>query len=745
MQRFKPSDAVPYQTARQYVAGSLRVPTCCFLSRSQRVKCLSIAVKIAANVFTQALEASCWIPLQLGRRCVLAGDHQQLAPTVKSRTAVKEGLGITLFERLMVAYGGRISQLLNTQFRMNSTIMQWSSDNFYAGSLIAAQCAAERTLTQKYSSIDQDAAPPLLWIDTAGVSWLQEDEVNNEIIGNKAAEGHAVVHRSKSNRAEAALVVNYAKELVVTYGVDPEDIGIITPYSKQVRLIKLLLQLQQDEIEPIFSTGGTAIPALGSITVSTVDGFQGREKEVIVISMVRSNVSHSIGFLSDVRRLNVAVTRARRHLVLVGNSETITCHCSKHSLDKLSSPTNCGTSAVTSELKVGGGQSCGILTALHEHACTKGSVRSAEEFMSISDIPSSDLCENVLNGGSQSHQVKEYPAASEYQCKKTTHGDTVSVTRRPNKAIKSKCSKDDHASKTHFASAPVRKAGSDVVSEKKDPFASEVEGLLTLLINRSVHEPCCHTFPASLTSYQRMVVHEVADRMGLVHISQGCGKERFIKVEVKGSHPHKNRSRELEHDLEGINTSRGTEPCSMAGREEHSSENNIDHNSGITTSSGELNAPPLSKTSIRSLGRRRTNDPKKTQEALKPDSDDFDALLEQYQAENWSCSYSGCKTAAKTLGRMCLHCRRRYCIVHGMPEIHGCGDAASKCAQRDFRSKFKSEQATWVSGPDIRSGLNASSSANTSPYVKAQLKQTLQKSIIGKVQSRTKQSKSKNT
>jgi len=238
----------------------------------------------------QALEADCWIPLARGRRCVLAGDHQQLPPTITSASAKKE-LEFTLMDRVVKGHPG-VVLMLEVQYRMHATISAWSSAEFYGGNLRADPSVASHTLAgvPGVSPGSEDGNAAAVLIDTAGCDCL-EDEVR---------EG-----QSKRNAGEGEVVVAHARRLL-DEGLKPHQIAIITPYNAQVELLREKLR-------------GADI----SIEVNTVDGFQGREKEAVVISLVRSNPRGEVGFLAEPRRLNVAITRARRHLAVVGDTDTL--------------------------------------------------------------------------------------------------------------------------------------------------------------------------------------------------------------------------------------------------------------------------------------------------------------------------------------------------------------------------------------------------------------------------------------
>ncbi len=241
---------------------------------------------------TQALE-----PLALGAflkspTVILAGDPKQLAATVISMDAQRLGLGTSLFERVLGDFGDDVKRLLKEQHRMHASLMAVPSREFYADALRAHPDAASRTLKDLIpAGVDLDA-PPFLFLDTAGKGFDESTEAGTQ---------------SLRNEGEAGLVVARVRALLGA-GLHPEQLGVITPYRAQAALIREhLLELEGLEID-------------------TVDAFQGREKEAILVSLVRSNGNQTIGFLEDLRRINVAITRARRHLFIVGDSATLTGH-----------------------------------------------------------------------------------------------------------------------------------------------------------------------------------------------------------------------------------------------------------------------------------------------------------------------------------------------------------------------------------------------------------------------------------
>lgn len=275
----------------------------------------------------QALEAACWIPMKRASRVILAGDHCQLPPTVKSIAALRAGLGKTLMERI-AENKPEVVTLLRIQYRMNDEIMRFSSDWFYGGKVESAPQI-------KYRSV-LDYDHPITWIDTSN----EENQITIE--GEDAPEDSASTSSSVSaanqnsdlnfkeqfvgesfgriNKAEAELTLLTLAEYFTKIGKqrvleERIDVGIISPYRAQVQYLKKLIKKYE-----FFK------PYRRLISVNTVDGFQGQERDVILISLVRSNDEGQIGFLKDLRRMNVAMTRARMKLIILGNKDTMTKH-----------------------------------------------------------------------------------------------------------------------------------------------------------------------------------------------------------------------------------------------------------------------------------------------------------------------------------------------------------------------------------------------------------------------------------
>ena len=255
----------------------------------------------------QALEAACWIPIRRVSRVILAGDHCQLPPTVKSFEALKDGLGKTLMERI-VENKPDVVTLLKMQYRMNEEIMRFSSDWFYGNQVESAPEVKFRSI------LDLDI--PMTWIDTSDFR-SENLELGDEISFTEQFVGESF---GRINKAEAELTLLVLEQYFEKIGkariLDERlDVGVISPYRAQVQYLRRLLKSKE-----FFK------PFRHLISVNTVDGFQGQERDIILISLVRANDEGQIGFLRDLRRMNVAITRARMKLIILGDASTMTHH-----------------------------------------------------------------------------------------------------------------------------------------------------------------------------------------------------------------------------------------------------------------------------------------------------------------------------------------------------------------------------------------------------------------------------------
>ncbi|HLL06195.1 MAG TPA: AAA domain-containing protein [Myxococcaceae bacterium] len=239
---------------------------------------------------TQATEPLTLLGLLRAPKVVLAGDPKQLPPTILSQEAARAGLAVSLFERLLQDHGEGVKRMLREQYRMNTRIMEFPSREMYGGALRAHPSVADRTLAQVLTPGAEVDAPPVLFLDTAGKGFDEQVEETSQ---------------SLYNPGEADLIVARVKALLAA-GLAARELAVITPYSAQAFHLRERVEALSPDVE-----------------VDTVDAFQGREKDAILVTLTRSNTEGQLGFLTDLRRINVALTRARRHLFVVGDSATL--------------------------------------------------------------------------------------------------------------------------------------------------------------------------------------------------------------------------------------------------------------------------------------------------------------------------------------------------------------------------------------------------------------------------------------
>ncbi|XP_050417004.1 DNA-binding protein SMUBP-2 [Patella vulgata] len=602
---------------------------------------------------SQALEAACWIALLRAPRCILAGDHHQLPPTILSKQAEKEGLGETLMERVLKTHRDEVVRMLTTQYRMNEAIMQWSSDQLYEGKLSAHDSVKFHLLKDlPHVNQSEETEIPLLLIDTAGCD-LFELDLPEEI--------------SKGNEGEAGIVASHVEKLVGC-GLKPDEIAVIAPYNLQVDILRGLLSSKYPKLE-----------------IKSVDGFQGREKEAVIITCVRSNSKGDVGFLAENRRMNVAVTRARRHLALICDTETV-------SHDK-------------------------FLKTMVEYFNENGEVWSAHQYIEAGEI----------------HQVTSHPK------KQVQAGQEQKKTEKKNKdrKIPSKNTEEDDKKKEEEFRIKLEKFNSDKT--------------------RSVL-----SFPSNLNSHDRLLIHQISDALGLVHLSKGDGKDRYIEVKKENKNHNistdktettkstgineetnseisdQNEIPEMDERTEKGNNSTIVEDSSV--KEEHSQNKveisvrnkmedekvldeklTVKNNVSLRKPSDKITCLRCNKDVIpanielhelhcyRQLKQQQTSQSasikpakkkeknsnhkvltkkeninlNRTSKALeKVDPNDLDALLETVSKLDKRCAFPKCKELTLTLGQTCDFCSSRFCFHHYIPEVHGCGDQARSAARK---------------------------------------------------------------
>ncbi|TDH09611.1 hypothetical protein EPR50_G00088200 [Perca flavescens] len=563
----------------------------------------------------QALESSCWIALLRARKCILAGDYKQLPPTIKSQRAASKGLSLSLMERLIQMYGDSVVRMLTVQYRMHSAIMEWTSKEMYQGRL-TAHSSVERHLLKDLPEVTcvEETSTPLLLIDTAGCG-LSEMEVTDE--------------QSKGNQGEADIVELHIKALTEA-GVKAKDIAVIAPYNLQVDLLRQKLSARHPELE-----------------IKSVDGFQGREKEAVVLSLVRSNRKGEVGFLAEDRRINVAVTRARRHIAVVCDTQTVQNHA--------------------------------FLKSLINHMTEFGEVRTAFEYISdivpqnyTRDHKDTKTSTSASSSTSTKQKVKDQPPSRAKQQQKKSTGSSsngnAAGTEKNTKSCISTLTEEE---------------------QKKNRYAeirAQVESFLEAS-NQSELQ-----FPSSFNSHDRLLVHQIAEELGLVHESKGEGKDRCITVArpLVSTPAEEPRQAEEAQEEEAVPNPQIEPLCQppldlkslhleRMKREQQKREENAQQKKQ------QNNVPPAQAQSLKkpksAKGKSRMKAGACGIAAAAVPDDDFDTLINAVIKADSVCSFVKCKASVLTLGQLCLFCNRQYCLSHHIPEVHGCGDKAKSHAR----------------------------------------------------------------
>ncbi|NWT92770.1 SMBP2 protein, partial [Urocynchramus pylzowi] len=567
----------------------------------------------------QALEASCWIPLLKAPKCILAGDHKQLPPTIISHRAAAEGLSLSLMERLAGHYGERAVRMLTVQYRMHRLITEWASSELYGGRLSAHPSVAQHLLRDLPGVSDtEETSIPLLLIDTAGCG-LFELEVEDE--------------QSKGNPGEVQLVGMHVQALVDA-GVKAKDIAVVAPYNLQVDMLRQHLCHSHPELE-----------------IKSVDGFQGREKEAVILSFVRSNRKGEVGFLAEERRINVAVTRARRQVAVVCDSHTV--------------------------------GSRPFLRRLLAHLSQHGLVRSAFEYLD-------DLV------------PQNYPGEGWAQRQQGPKAPRPQTKARPAPAGKLEAAAAGAGSRK-----PGARSSPSAAAAGRDGSGSKEAGdrFRAMLVAFLASSEARLDFPASLNSHERMLVHVLAEEYGLQHLSSGEGRDRYISVQkrlpkqpLQPSEPPL-PSKPLQPSEPPLSSEPLPEP-------QHPSGNTPDpvERGESSKGSGKVDLKSLHLERVQREKARREEAARKVQEPRsgrrKKDKseakgksaigstagEDFDALISAAIEADRTCGFPRCKASVTTLGQLCQHCQRLFCLSHHIPEVHGCGqEAKARARQRISR------------------------------------------------------------
>ncbi|XP_066999150.2 DNA-binding protein SMUBP-2 [Anabrus simplex] len=550
---------------------------------------------------SQALEAECWIALPWANKVILAGDHLQLPPTVMSKTALEGGLCKSLMERAIEKFGSQGYRLLTHQYRMHADIMTWVSQEMYDKKL-EADSSVEDHLLRDLPGVEEteETSSVLLFVNTAGcdLGEMEQDDAG-----------------SRGNEGEANIIYMLVKHLIEA-GVSENLISVITPYSLQVACIKSKL---------------ISYPA---VEVRTVDGFQGREKEAVLLSLVRSNARGDLGFVSDRRRLNVAVSRARRFLGVVADSNTV-------GRDK-------------------------TIASLLDHIELQGTVVSAHEFL------------QEINNGIEMPQF----VAKHTNIAKKKKVNTSNKTNGSARDTKPKQKQSKNLSVT-------AKVLEESKNENKNDINFWKDKIQTLMLETGCNE---YKFPSNLTSFERKMVHEAAESLSFQHESVGEGDKRHIVVRsvclpvLKREKTKSKKHLNQEPERQSSSNQCGVEVLEreQVTKSDHSKPNKISE--AVCNPSAEvLDLPLLESCEDASTTCQPNLSKSNRSKKKKKEPEDVDSLLEAFQKLNNTCNINGCKTSVQLMGQKCEHCNKMYCFSHALPEIHGCGEAARRVARYKFQ------------------------------------------------------------
>jgi ATP-dependent RNA/DNA helicase IGHMBP2 len=642
---------------------------------------------IVIDECSQSTEAACWIALERGaRKLLIAGDHLQLPPTILSKEAAERGLDLTLMKRLIDAYGDQCTRMLTVQYRMNERIAQWISERLYSGKL-EAHASVRSHLLCDLAGVERDdecTAAPLVLVDTDGCDMAEMVATDGD--GDKNDD-----EQSKANEGEANLVCAHVR-LLCSRGLRPQDVAVITPYNLQMELIKTKLAAAYPQVE-----------------VKSVDGFQGREKEAIVLSLVRSNNSGQVGFLADQRRINVAVTRARRHLCIVCDART----CKSNE----------------------------FLRSFLEYVEANAVLRSPFDYEAI--------YQDESEGGESKSFLNDFENIKFHKLK---FAATKSATKKP-------AGSSTKSDKLKLKSKGKQSETADLGDIKQDQqFMDDVMKIVDKL-KSSLDLNASHSFGTELSARQRRLVHEIAEKCQLSHVSVGENDSRHIilsvapvkllpdesnqsasddgkilleeKKEIEKEEEEEEEEEKEEEKIEKvlsineINTSetkkakpktktnqkgdqiKSDNPNAKEPKKPHCSANanllgeldnqedmNVKYRNDaslcphcgkyilkISYLMHELHCSKVNNDTVKSklasssMGEKSQPKKEKAASKLKVDpiknatTDDFDELVDKFARSNTTCFYRGCKTSVKTLGENCEFCRNRFCLTHSIAEV----------------------------------------------------------------------------
>ncbi|XP_068116839.1 DNA-binding protein SMUBP-2 [Hyperolius riggenbachi] len=571
---------------------------------------------------TQALEASCWIALLQAKKCILAGDHKQLPPTIISHKAAAKGLSLSLMERVIKTYGESMVKMLTVQYRMHDSIMLWSSQAFYGGRLTAHPSVAHHLLKDLPGvTLTEETSVPLLLIDTAHCG-LFEMDVEDE--------------QSKGNPGEVRLVDLHVQALTAA-GLKTGNIAVIAPYNLQVDLLRQCLRSKYPDLE-----------------IKSVDGFQGREKEAIILSFVRSNTKGEVGFLAEERRINVAITRARRHVAVICDSHTV------------------GNKKFIKDL----------VAYFNDH----GEVRTAFEYLD-------DIVPEKYSRDNERSSTAETSVKNETKKEKKITNSNLGY-QKPNTIAGNRSEKKRSNQAGVKTLGQADNSGDPMDSLAKAKLQKEIDDFLADRHKTQL------MFPSTLTSHHRYLVHLIAEDCGLQHVSTGEGSDRCIMLSKakdisadlvsltmneSGSQKHvqlqasekETKGSEARHMVSTKNADLKLLYMERMQREKAKTEEKVKIKKEANIQKKETITKKVVDKKVADEKRKSNSKP----EEENSDMDSFDALLAETMKADNTCGFTKCKASVVTVGDFCIHCNKRYCLSHHIPEVHGCGDRAKARAR----------------------------------------------------------------
>ncbi|KAF1318882.1 DNA-binding protein smubp-2, partial [Globisporangium splendens] len=579
----------------------------------------------------QALEASCWIPILKAKRCVLAGDHLQLPPTIKSKSAASDGLELTLFDRITRFQSTQsVVKMLKIQYRMHEHISDWSSSAMYNNELQSFDGVARRKLHElPHVSIQEDddmLNATLLLLDTAG---CELEEGGDDDDGVPAKSGNSVLKLSKSNEGEARVVAKHVRALLQT-GLKQEEVAVITPYNKQVQALKALL-----------------LESFPKLEIRSVDGFQGCEKEAVVMSLVRSNARKQVGFLADDRRMNVAITRAKRHVAVVCDTDTISAHK--------------------------------FLDVLVKHFERFGEYRSAQEY----------LDDELVQGSADQFALPAVVVGDISDTSKATPPAPVAVavkSTKPAPLANSSAATKKSKSKKGSTAKPVVSDGkqSAVVSPQENVIAPDVpDNDVQSHVDDDSKEGDDELETKQASVFQMMASDSESSEDELnEEIDNPLSREKEDLTNANSLLKELHLSRLARQQPSPSPAAPASKNKKKKGKKNNKSTPAKSNNNGITSATS--GTVPVG--------------------ALKDGEDELDFLARQ-AVDNKKCSFQGtsrCKKSTATMGSLCRFCKLKFCYDHGLPEVHGCGDAVRQFERTQFQQRAREPAAAKTLSADKR-------------------------------------------